>query len=425
MKKDRFGLLIVLMFLALSIFLLGCTGETGSVKEKDKSVTTASQGFTPYKVCPDGAKVSVEDKCPKGTETATTLVPQTTNKGTPSEAPSQTPTNTPMQTSEVAGMIIGNKDIETRNFQFHFKRVATRDFGTFQLARPKGKFVIFYLTVKNVSKEKQEIYPSDFILIDANANKYEGEDVGCGETLWVKINPQFSTEFCFNFDVPKETTFFTLNYKDEKMFDIELASGSVKEKDKSVTTASPTPTPYKVCPNGTKIAVDEKCPSEEETAATPVPTTTPTPETTPPANVENVENGKIGTTYEINYLNAKYEVTLKEAEFAESQSEFFDKYYLMAFFEIKNVGDESEYFSPDIYFVDKSQEKYDRTIAIDVGDKYSKTMDFLKKLSPNTKMSGWVAIEVPKGTSSGNLFYEYSNPLLNKKPKYIKYTITG
>ncbi len=34
MKKDRFGLLIVLMFLALSIFLLGCASKSGTVEKK-------------------------------------------------------------------------------------------------------------------------------------------------------------------------------------------------------------------------------------------------------------------------------------------------------------------------------------------------------------------------------------------------------
>ncbi|MCD6478766.1 MAG: DUF4352 domain-containing protein [Candidatus Diapherotrites archaeon] len=140
---------------------------------------------------------------------------------------------------------------------------------------------------------------------------------------------------------------------------------------------------------------------------------------------ESIEDGKIGTTYLIKYMGAKYEVTLTELTFAESESEFFDKYYLMAHFEIKNIGDKTEYFMPDIYFVDETQEKYDRTVPIGLGDTYSKTLDFVKKLPPGTKMSGWVAIEVPKDITSGDLYFDYTNDIWDKKPKYIKYHVEG
>jgi|GEM_PF-1775459 len=71
------------------------------------------------------------------------------------------------------------------------------------------------------------------------------------------------------------------------------------------------------------------------------------------------------------------------------------------------------------------QEKYDSTYAIGLSDEYSKSLDFIKKLTPNTKMSGWTAIEVPDGTKKLDLYFEYTNTLLSSKPNYIKYAITA
>ena len=58
-----------------------------------------------------------------------------------------------------------------------------------------------------------------------------------------------------------------------------------------------------------------------------------------------------------------------------------------------------------------------------VSDTYSKTLDFIKQLTPNTKTSGGVAFEVPEGTTTANVYFDYSNTFDNT-PKYIKYTIT-
>ena len=142
------------------------------------------------------------------------------------------------------------------------------------------------------------------------------------------------------------------------------------------------------------------------------------------ASGSNVENAQVGTTYTVNYYNSKYEVTLKEAEFASSTNMYAQGTYLMANFEIKNIGDGNEMFAPDIYALDKDGEKYDKTFAVGLDEKYSKTLDFFKKLSPNTKMSGWAAIEVPDGTSSVDLYFEYTNQFLTKTPSYIKYKIS-
>jgi len=139
----------------------------------------------------------------------------------------------------------------------------------------------------------------------------------------------------------------------------------------------------------------------------------------------NVENGEVGKTYTVNYLNSKYDVTLKEAEFAASTNPYISGNYLMAYFEIKNVGDGSEFFFPKIYALDSEGEKYDNTIAIGLGDKYGKTLDFAKELPPNTKMSGWTAIKIPASTASADLYFEYTNSLLSKTPNYIKYKVVG
>ena len=140
---------------------------------------------------------------------------------------------------------------------------------------------------------------------------------------------------------------------------------------------------------------------------------------------KNIESGESGTTYLVNYLGSKYEITLQKAEFAESQNAYFYGYYLMAYFEIKNAGSSSEYLAPDIYAVDKEGEKYDGTIAFGMSDKYSKTLDFIKKLTPGTKTSGWVAIEVPDGTNDIDLYFEYTNSFISSEPNYIKYRISS
>ncbi|PIT85015.1 hypothetical protein COU37_00645 [Candidatus Micrarchaeota archaeon CG10_big_fil_rev_8_21_14_0_10_45_29] len=137
-----------------------------------------------------------------------------------------------------------------------------------------------------------------------------------------------------------------------------------------------------------------------------------------------IEDGEIGLPYTIEYLGSRYEVRLNKVETAYAY--YWNKEYLMAYFEIKNTGDSSDYFSPDIYFVGQDGEKYDKTIAIGIDDNtYDKTLDFFKKLTPGTKMSGWVAIEVPKSEQRGDLYFEYTNVWLSNTPKYIKYKINS
>lgn len=150
-------------------------------------------------------------------------------------------------------------------------------------------------------------------------------------------------------------------------------------------------------------------------------------QTNPATNTEtqasNIDNGQIGTPYTINYAGSQYEVTLLNAEFAQPTSSYFTGHYLMANFEIKNVGSTNQIITPDIYALDSSSEKYDNTFAIGVDDKYSKTLSFLAKLGPGTKTTGWTAIEVPENTSSLDLYFEYSNYWSNT-PNYIKWKIT-
>lgn len=141
------------------------------------------------------------------------------------------------------------------------------------------------------------------------------------------------------------------------------------------------------------------------------------------ASASNVENGELGKTYTVSYLNSNYEVTLSQIEPAKSTIAYSKGNYLMAYFEIKNVGGGSEYFIPNIYVLDSSGEKYDSTIAFGVDTKYDKTLSFIKQLPPGTKTSGWVAIEVPENLSQSDLYFEYTNIYLSKTPNYIKWRI--
>ncbi len=160
-----------------------------------------------------------------------------------------------------------------------------------------------------------------------------------------------------------------------------------------------------------------------ESKSTPAPDKSAQKESQPKASA-NIENGAIGTIYTVNYISSRYEVVLVKMAFIPPQNQYINKNYFMAYFEIKNIGEKSEYFAPNIYLVDPSQEKYDKTIAFINDDEYSKTLDFLKQLPPNTKMSGWVAFEVPESFTSGSLYFEYSNPYIDKEPKYIRYGVT-
>lgn len=139
---------------------------------------------------------------------------------------------------------------------------------------------------------------------------------------------------------------------------------------------------------------------------------------------KNVENGAVGSVYKIKYLQTEYEVTLKEAKFAQSDNAYIDKAYAVAFFEIKNVGTGTDFFAPTVYGESAGREKIDRTIAIGLGDEYQKSLGFAEQLNPGQKTSGWVAFEVPKDATSLDVFFEYSNPFVNKTPQYIKYTVT-
>lgn len=142
---------------------------------------------------------------------------------------------------------------------------------------------------------------------------------------------------------------------------------------------------------------------------------------------KNIENAGVGTTYNIKYRSAEYEVTLTKTTFEKTENEYaasLNKNYLMAYFEIKNIGKGEEYFAPNLYAIDSSGEKYDRTVAGGLGDEYSKTLDFFKQLPPNTKMSGWAAIEIPENIDNVDLYFQYTNPFLDDQPQYIKYKIT-
>ncbi|MGV8176417.1 MAG: DUF4352 domain-containing protein [Candidatus Bilamarchaeaceae archaeon] len=148
--------------------------------------------------------------------------------------------------------------------------------------------------------------------------------------------------------------------------------------------------------------------------------TSPSSET---ARSVNIEDGKIGELYAINDGVYKYTVTLSKVATATSQYSS-DTKYLMAYFEIKNVGDKNGYFSPDVYALDPDGEKYDKTIPFGMSDEYGKTLDFIKELPPGTKMSGWVAIDVPPKTKNLDLYLDYSNMFLDKKPTYIKWKVS-
>ena len=155
------------------------------------------------------------------------------------------------------------------------------------------------------------------------------------------------------------------------------------------------------------------------------PTTSPQAASSP-SSPQNIEDAKVGTTYQVDYMNSKYEVTLVQTAFADSDNPYVKGgHYLMAYFEIKNIGSTSEYFGPSIYALDSTGEKYDTTIPFGLSSDYAKTLSFIKELPPNTKTSGWAAIDVPQGASSLDLYFEYTNSFLSKTPNYIKYKVSG
>ena len=134
---------------------------------------------------------------------------------------------------------------------------------------------------------------------------------------------------------------------------------------------------------------------------------------------KSIENRQVGTTYKIDYMSNKYEVTLVKTAY--DYASFTGKQYLLAYFEIKNTGSSSAYFTPKIYALDADSEKYDSTIAFGLSPEYEKTLSFIKELSPNTKTSGWAVIEVPDGVTGLDLYFEYTNIYLSGSPQYIKY----
>ncbi len=135
----------------------------------------------------------------------------------------------------------------------------------------------------------------------------------------------------------------------------------------------------------------------------------------------NIEDGQIGQTYTVNYEQSEYEVTLENTSFVYDPT--FSENYLLAYFEIKNVGSTSEYFVPNIYAVDKTSEKYDSTIPLLDNPKYSKILNLATELPPNTKTSGWTGFSIPQGNNTYHIYFEYTNPFLTSTPNYIKYTV--
>lgn len=144
---------------------------------------------------------------------------------------------------------------------------------------------------------------------------------------------------------------------------------------------------------------------------------------TPSAQTQTIEAGAVGATYQIEYSSDKFEVTLTKTAFEKSTNSYVKGNYLMAYFEIKNVGSKSAYIIPKLYIIDSTQEKIDSTYALGLSDDYSKTLSLAKQLSPNTKTSGWVAFEVPEGTTAANVYFDYTNAF-DDTPKYIKYSVT-
>jgi hypothetical protein len=151
-------------------------------------------------------------------------------------------------------------------------------------------------------------------------------------------------------------------------------------------------------------------------------TNTPTANNTPES--KNIENGLVGSTYKINYMNQEYEIKLTSVEIAHPTTEYFDKSYIMANFELKNISDSSGMFTPDIYLIDSTGEQFSKTFAVGIDEKYSKTLDWFKKLNPGAKTTGWVTLDLPKDTSEFDIYFQYSNDFLDNKPLYIKYKIT-
>ncbi|MFA6269564.1 MAG: DUF4352 domain-containing protein [archaeon] len=140
------------------------------------------------------------------------------------------------------------------------------------------------------------------------------------------------------------------------------------------------------------------------------------------ATTENIENGVVGTPYQITYMSDTYQVTMLEVAF-EPATYYTGYQYLLANIELKNIGSEKNTFNPDIYFVDANGEKYDTTGIFGINDKYSKTWMYYTTLEPNTKVTGWVGFKIPASLNSGNLFFQYTTNLFDKSSNYIKFVI--
>jgi hypothetical protein len=136
---------------------------------------------------------------------------------------------------------------------------------------------------------------------------------------------------------------------------------------------------------------------------------------------ENIENGVLGVSYNINSGKDKYTITLTDVETATSLYPSPDANYLMANFTIKNVGTTTFNIFPIMYFVDSQQEKNYMTF-IWGDEKYSKHIDYFEELLPNTEISGWFSIELLNNTKFGNLYFEHSTNF-ETLHQYIKYEI--
>ncbi|WP_310784146.1 DUF4352 domain-containing protein [Mycobacterium sp. Z3061] len=79
------------------------------------------------------------------------------------------------------------------------------------LTKPRGRFVIIDVTVKNTSREAKSFQVNDQILVGSNNAKYKADWVAAGSineenTLLLQLGPGFDAKYRLPFDVPSDVS---------------------------------------------------------------------------------------------------------------------------------------------------------------------------------------------------------------------------
>lgn len=142
-------------------------------------------------------------------------------------------------------------------------------------------------------------------------------------------------------------------------------------------------------------------------------------EPVPPVN-SDVDNARLGKTYNIKYNDTNYDVAISDIALSDANG-----HYLLLYFDIKNAGAGVEAFSPDIYAIDSAGAKHAAAKVSGLDAKYSKTLDFSTVLPAGQAASGWVAIPIPKDQNVFDLYFAYADTTPQADLHYIKWSIAA